>query len=799
MDADKKDNNNNDQKDGKQKNNRPKQHRRRPQQQQQLGDGQDRQPSQSGSKAPAKKQHHNRKPANKAKGKKESEPASASLKEKEKDSVASDNDDDSDDASSEASGDLCFICTEPIVTYAVGNCDHRTCHLCALRLRALYKTKNCALCKSEQTTVILTKDSEKPFESYSDKDAPLVDKKLGLRFEDKQIQQDTKLLLQYNCPDPDCDVACDGGWGELKRHVKKAHDRFLCDLCTRHKKIFAHEHTLYTYTHYQKHCKYGDKSFNPNDDTGFKGHPECHFCRVSFYGDDELYEHCRDKHEQCHICVRQGIRHEYYDDYDALEKHFKKEHFLCVYRECLDRKFVVFDTDIDLKAHEVEEHGASMNRLPRSKQVEARRVDVGFDYGSSSSRGHQHNERNRRNRPRGDEDLETPQPTRAQPSSRDNVLNDADFPGISGQPHTSSQPQQHQQQTRSSSNTTSNSSGSKRQQKSTFKKPAGFGALSDNWPTLGQSSTSNNTQQQQSSSSSTSSAAAAAAAPPEIVSRHAAFMERVFDMFKSHDKLDRFRALTTAYRNSNIDVDTYVSSVVDLCDSNAEHAGKIFKGVEDLMDNQEKKWEVVRAWRNKHTAMENFPVLDSPSIAAAPAGHGTSSRVLVIKSRNTRAGGTRSTGKSKAGVWDRVASAASGASSGVSPRSSPHTSRPSSPAPALFPTPNITGPRTAWAGGRSTSSAAAKKGESFPSLGGSSSKAAAAAATPKNHFPSLPTVSKRQPLVSMRRNASNPRLNAWGGERPSEAESPAEAPDEQTMAKKKKGKKNKQVLLRVGL
>jgi len=41
----------------------------------------------------------------------------------------------------------CFICTENIVIFAVSDCNHRTCHLCSLRLRALYKTKNCAYCK----------------------------------------------------------------------------------------------------------------------------------------------------------------------------------------------------------------------------------------------------------------------------------------------------------------------------------------------------------------------------------------------------------------------------------------------------------------------------------------------------------------------------------------------------------------------------------------------------------------------------------------------------------------------------
>lgn len=154
------------------------------------------------------------------------------------------------------------------------------------------------------------------------------------------------LLLQFNCPEPTCDVACAGGWSELKRHVKKEHDLLLwsviilkalsnffygyiysylviiSDLCTRFKKIFTHEHTLFTPSQLTKHYKFGDKSFNKDDESGFTGHPDCAFCKNSFYGDDELFEHCRDKHEQCHICVRQNIRHQYYRNYDELVRFF---------------------------------------------------------------------------------------------------------------------------------------------------------------------------------------------------------------------------------------------------------------------------------------------------------------------------------------------------------------------------------------------------------------------------------------------------------------------------------------------
>lgn len=43
--------------------------------------------------------------------------------------------------------EVCFICASPIVHHAVTPCNHRTCHICALRLRALYKTKACAHCR----------------------------------------------------------------------------------------------------------------------------------------------------------------------------------------------------------------------------------------------------------------------------------------------------------------------------------------------------------------------------------------------------------------------------------------------------------------------------------------------------------------------------------------------------------------------------------------------------------------------------------------------------------------------------
>lgn len=50
-------------------------------------------------------------------------------------------DEDADD------GEVCFICASNVAHTSVSPCNHRTCHICALRLRALYKAKTCAHCR----------------------------------------------------------------------------------------------------------------------------------------------------------------------------------------------------------------------------------------------------------------------------------------------------------------------------------------------------------------------------------------------------------------------------------------------------------------------------------------------------------------------------------------------------------------------------------------------------------------------------------------------------------------------------
>jgi hypothetical protein len=270
--------------------------------------------------------------------------------------------------------------------------------------------------------VIFTNDATKRYEDFAEADIASIDTNNGIKYENNEIMEDTVLLLRYNCPDGDCDVAC-LGWPDLHRHVRAIHHKKICDLCSRHKKVFTHEHELYTDKDLDRHMKRGDDNPGAIDQSGFKGHPDCGFCRLRFYGDDELYVHCREKHERCFLCDRrEGIPPQYYLDYNALVGHFGRDHFPCLESTCLEKRFIVFPTEMDLKAHQLEEHGDTLSKDVRR---DARVVDISsFDYRTpyiqERPRGSQREQREGRGRGRGRDPNSEPIPaSSAQPLRRD--------------------------------------------------------------------------------------------------------------------------------------------------------------------------------------------------------------------------------------------------------------------------------------------------------------------------------------------------------------------------------------------
>lgn len=506
-------------------------------------------------------------------------------------------DDDADD------DDVCFICANPIQHHAVAPCNHVTCHICALRMRALYKNKDCAHCRTSAPFVIFTDDATKRFEAYTSADITSADDNIGIRYTNEDIVGDTVLLLRYNCPDLSCDFA-GLGWPDLHRHVRSAHQKKMCDLCTRNKKVFTHEHELFTDKNLHKHMAHGDDKPGDIAQTGFRGHPLCGFCGERFYDDDKLYEHCRNKHERCFICDRRDSRSpHYYMDYNALEVHFGKDHFLCLDRECLEKKFVVFDTEIDLKAHQLSEHADSLSKDVRR---DARLVDIsGFDYrqpyqeerrGGRSGGGREGGRgrdggggREARGRGR-DPNAESLPRSSAQPLRRDEVA----F--------------QRQMAIHSAQSISNRTFGGQLTANSPSPAPAGR-----NQQRNGASSSAQQAQPLADALTSMSVTDQANMSPAERARlvRHGAVIERASNLLGNDaTKMSTFRSHISSYKSGTMTAPQLIDAFFSLFgDTSASSLGTLVREVADLFEDKSKAAALHKAWQDWRAINEDYPSL----------------------------------------------------------------------------------------------------------------------------------------------------------------------------------------------
>ena len=471
--------------------------------------------------------------------------------------------------------------------------------------------------------MIFTDDAEKRFEEFGAPDFFRTDANLGISYEKPEIFEDTVLLLRYNCPDADCDVAC-LGWRDLHAHVKSRHQKVLCDLCTRNKKVFTHEHELFTKEELRRHEKFGDDNPGAIDQSGFKGHPECGFCRQRFYGDDELYSHCREKHERCHLCDRRrgGQNPQYFLNYDALEQHFSKEHFPCYDKECQEKKFVVFDSEMDLKAHQLEQHP---NGLSKDARRDARRVDISaFDYRPVYQ---EPTRRERRGGGRGrDPNAEPMVPTGPAHQSRAEIAH------------------QREREIHGTQAQTSRSFG---------------GSLTRSDPPT--QSVARPSQPAAATQPAPIAVAPEPARGPETPQeqarrlRHAAVTERAATLLRQDaSKLEIFRARISSYRQGTLSATELINAFFALFDCPSDALGKLVKELAEIFEAPAKRDALLRAWGDWKAINEDYPSLPG---AAGPSSSATGgipgagvggSRVLRLK--NSTAQSSRSA-VSRHGSW----------------------------------------------------------------------------------------------------------------------------------------------------
>ncbi|KAH9950224.1 hypothetical protein B0H21DRAFT_562086 [Amylocystis lapponica] len=657
-----------------------------------------------------------------------------------------------DNASEADDSAVCWICAEQVKYYSVSECNHRTCHVCALRLRALYKKLECTFCKESQPSVIFTKSPDALWASYTPDLIPYKDPKLSISFETQEMMEETLILLRFNCPDPDCDYI-GNGWSDLKLHTRAVHGKLMCDVCIRFKKIFAHEHALYPPNILPLHLPSMHRSHGPPRKEQIEGgvHPLCEFCRDCFFGDDELYAHMREKHEECFVCKRAEVKDQYFRNYDALEQHFTNAHYPCTQPQCLIRKFVVFGSALDLKAHMVEEHGAEMSS--RDKK-DARRIQAEFEFEEVGA--------GRRGRPNRREREPPPH-----------------IPVPSGPART-------------------NAAGARRRE-------AFSGNLTVEGP--GARGTPNGATPNRSQLPSRRQTPSPAPEGEPAAERNSALITRINTLApNATTAVPVIQSAIRSYRVSESAARDLISTVWNILDRNLDGTASIVNFLVDLIDGDDKKRDLLAAWNGfKIEQRAQFPELIPTAIGTEWSGV-TSGRVLNVKHSTS----TRSSAQSSGQLWDRVARAA--ASSSTPSQRPPDRFPPLQPTVSAPAAPPFRQPQrnTPWASSAVSAPPPPRGPISVPGPG-TSSRVKPALALSKSAFPELPTSSAvRVPKDAVGGNQSlrrilgdtAPAAAAWrAGANGSSASAPGEeegAQEPATVGRKKGKGKQKQTLFTLG-
>ncbi|KAK5991765.1 E3 ubiquitin-protein ligase hel2 [Cladobotryum mycophilum] len=721
--------------------------------------------------------------------------------------AAPENDDDAE---------VCFICANPVAHHSIAPCNHKTCHICGLRMRALYKTKDCAHCRTSSPFVIFTDDAEKKFEDYKVADFTTIDTGIGIRYANEDIVGDTVLLLRYNCPDESCDFA-GLGWADLHRHVKSVHKKRMCDLCTRNKKVFTHEHELFSDKELENHMRRGDDKPGAADQTGFKGHPLCGFCGERFYDDDKLYEHCRMKHERCFICDRRDTRTpHYFLNYDELEKHFKKDHYLCTDRSCMEKKFVVFESELDMQAHQLAEHAGKGTgrdaRLVNMSAFDLRQTYQEERRGGPSGQDSRGRGRGRGNRGR-DPNIEDHMPptTTATMSLRRDELAFQRQMAINSAPSGSNRTFRGQLSTPAppSAPATTNPSPTptpapprnavaprpRSAEIPAAAAPSHEDPLAGPMETLNVSSTANLSPEERA----------------RLV-RHGSVIERAANLLgNDRHKISTFRTHVSSYRQSTMSAPQLIEAFFTLFAAVSSNAlGTLVRELADLFDEKVKADNLRKAWQDWRAINEDYPSLPglngmqgqsssssgwahaagaSPASSSAAPSQKHSTRVLKLKN-STRLGGPAPANTSRTPPGWVSASTVS-----RPPVASAFPSLPPAARPSSVSSPAISQP--SWIGSASQTSQTRTQQAPPPSMRGRGGAEA---------FPALPAAPKPQTTIfgygtgrGVRRDWGQQESNFQWGAGPSGTSSAAQEDDGDDPAKGRKGKKaKKQVLVQWG-
>ncbi|KAJ9095698.1 hypothetical protein QFC21_005570 [Naganishia friedmannii] len=342
-------------------------------------------------------------------------------------------------------------------------------------------------------------------------------------------------------------------------------------------------------------------------------HPMCEFCHEAFFGADELFKHMRTKHEECFVCKEQGQRDVYFRDYLKLEAHFNHAHHPCTEQICLEKKFVVFGSEVDLKAHMVNEHGAKMNSKDRHR---ARQIEVGFVHFGP------------------DDSFIPPEPSAAQRRNNQTARPEPSdqFSRVPrGGRHTAPQSQQLPQPPND------------REARRAFERTL---TINDDNSGNGSRNSKNRSQ------------APADVTEAAVAARHAQVMDLVMSMVDySEPKMASFRNSVRAFKNNEAGARDMIYTIYSVLNSDQESTVKIARDIVGLFNGDtEKQKSILEAVNEFKIDRRN----EFPTLGDGPTGVGTefagiaSGKILSAK-RVTQPGSNSNA------IWDRVERAAASA------------------------------------------------------------------------------------------------------------------------------------------
>jgi E3 ubiquitin-protein ligase ZNF598 len=268
----------------------------------------------------------------------------------------------------------------------------------------------------------------------------------------------------------------------------------------------------------------------------------------------------------------------YFVNYNELWKHFQAEHYLCGAPECLEQKFVVFESEIDLKAHIMEVH---MGRASKAELRDMRRVEINFQYnvpGGGAGRRRREEEQPVRDvdissLPRDEQAYYRIQQAQREMASRQ-VRNVA-IPPV--RPHSAID------QARPVVGTSG-----------TVTPPAR--RLAENFPPLGGSQS-----PQSSSTVPPPTPNISSTLPPEVAARHAAVIDKARELLNQDvEKLNQFKSQVSSFRRGDSTATELIDTLWDIFNTKLDEFGKVITSTADLFeyDAKSKRTELLGAWND---------------------------------------------------------------------------------------------------------------------------------------------------------------------------------------------------------